>query len=78
MDKLTYEKLTEIQGRMEAEMIESFLEAHEIDVELIQESIGRNLHDSCGNGLCEFMIVRSKKYSFFKTDKTFINSSNTF
>ena len=40
MDELKYEKLTEVQGRLEAEMIESLLEAEGIDVELIQESIG--------------------------------------
>ena len=39
MDQLTYEKLTEVFGHLEAEMIESLLEAEGIDVELIQASI---------------------------------------
>jgi len=40
MDELTYEKLAEVNGRLEAEMIESLLEANGIDVELVQESVG--------------------------------------
>lgn len=39
-DEMKYEKLSEVQGRMEADMIESYLEAQGIDVELIQESVG--------------------------------------
>ena len=36
MDEMMYEKLTEVQGRLEAELIESFLEANGVDAELIQ------------------------------------------
>ena len=62
MDKLTYDKLTEIQGRMEAEMIESFLEAHEIDVELIQESIGHSIYPVTIDGLgCVQIFVPKDK-----------------
>ena len=43
MDELKYGLLAEIYGRMEAELIKSYLEAHEIDVELFQESIGQNI-----------------------------------
>ncbi len=42
MDSMKWEKLTEVQGRLEAELIESFLEANGVDVELIQESVGRS------------------------------------
>ena len=53
MDELKYELLAEVYGRMEAELIKSYLEAHEIDVELFQESIGQNIYpttiDSLGN-----------------------------
>ena len=53
MDDLKYELLAEVYGRMEAELIESYLEAHEIDVELFQESIGQNIYptsvDTLGN-----------------------------
>lgn len=44
MDKLKYELLTEITGRMQAELLESFLEANGVDVELFQESIGRTIY----------------------------------
>ena len=53
MDELKYELLAEVYGRMEAELIKSYFEAHEIDVELFQESIGQNIYptsvDSLGN-----------------------------
>lgn len=53
MDELKYELLAEVYGRMEAELIKSYLEAHEIDVELFQESIGQNIYpvtiDTLGN-----------------------------
>lgn len=39
---MQYEKLTELTNRLEADLLESYLEAHEIDVELFQESVGQN------------------------------------
>ena len=39
MDKLKYEKIGEATSRAEADVIESFLEAEGIDVELIEESV---------------------------------------
>ena len=44
MSEMKYEMLAEIYGRMEAELIKSYLEANEIDVELFQESIGQNIY----------------------------------
>ena len=53
MDELKYELIAEVNGRMEAELIKSYFEAHEIDVELFQESIGQNIYpttfDTLGN-----------------------------
>jgi hypothetical protein len=53
MDELKYALLAEVYGRMEAELIKSFLEAHGIDVELFQESIGQSIYpttvDTLGN-----------------------------
>jgi hypothetical protein len=43
MDELTWEVLTEVQGRLEAEFIKSYLEAQGIDVELFQESVGQTM-----------------------------------
>ncbi len=39
MDELKYEKIGDANNRAEADVIESFLEAEGIDVELIEESI---------------------------------------
>ncbi|MGE5377119.1 MAG: putative signal transducing protein [Bacteroidota bacterium] len=43
MDDLKYEILTEVQGRLEAEFLKSYLEAQGIDVELFQESVGQTM-----------------------------------
>lgn len=39
MDEMKYEKLAEGNSRAEAEVIQSFLEAEGIDVELVEESV---------------------------------------
>ena len=44
MDELKYEKIGEANSRVEAEIIESFLEAEGIDVELIEESISHTAY----------------------------------
>lgn len=44
MEQLKYEKIVEVNGRLEAEIIESLLEAEGIDVELVQESIGHSAY----------------------------------
>ena len=44
MDEMKYEMLTEISGRMQAELLESFLEANGVDVELFQESVGHTIY----------------------------------
>jgi hypothetical protein len=51
MDKLTWEKIAEVQGRLDAELIESYLEANGIDVELVQESIGHSVFPVTIDGL---------------------------
>jgi hypothetical protein len=60
MDQLTYEILTEVNGRLEAEMIESFLEAEGIDVELVQESIGHTIYPVAVDGLGRVQIFVPK------------------
>ncbi len=51
MEELTYENIADVSGRPEAELIESYLEAHGIDVELVQESIGHSSFAVTINGL---------------------------
>ena len=43
MDKLTWEILTEVPGRPEAEFLKSYLEAQGIEVTLFQESVGQTM-----------------------------------
>jgi hypothetical protein len=60
MDQLTYEKLAEVFGRLEAEMIESLLEAEGIDVELVQESVGHSIYPVTVDGLGRVQIFVPK------------------
>ena len=60
MDELTWEILTEVQGRLEAEFIKSYLEAHGIEVELFQESIGHHIYPVTIDGLGRVQIFVPK------------------
>jgi hypothetical protein len=44
MDEMKYANLTEVLGRWKAEILESFLEAEGIDVELIQDSLSHTFY----------------------------------
>lgn len=41
MDEMKWEKLADVYGRLEADMIKSYLEAEGVEVELFQEAIGQ-------------------------------------
>ena len=60
MDTMKWERLTEVQGRLEAELIESFLEANGVDVELIQESVGHSSIPVMVDGLGRVQIFVPK------------------
>jgi hypothetical protein len=61
MDTMKWEKLLEIQGRLEAELIESYLEANGVDVELIQESVGHSAFPVMVDGLGRVQIFVPKE-----------------
>jgi hypothetical protein len=61
MDSLTWEKVGEVQGRLEAELIESYLEAHGVDVELIQEALGHSVIPVMIDGLGRVQIFVPKE-----------------
>ena len=62
MDELTYERIADVNGRMDAELIESLLEAEGIDVELVQESIGHSVYPVAVDGLgCVQIFVPKDK-----------------
>jgi hypothetical protein len=61
MDAMKWEKLIEVQGRLEAELIESYLEANGVDVELIQEAVGHSAIPVMVDGLGRVQIFVSKE-----------------
>lgn len=61
MDELKWELLTEVQGRLEAEFLKSFLESQAIEVELFQESIGHHVYPVTINGLGRVQIFVPKE-----------------
>jgi hypothetical protein len=61
MDELTWELLTQVQGRLEAELIKSFLEASGIEVELFQEAVGHHVYPVMVNGLGRVQIFVPKE-----------------
>jgi hypothetical protein len=44
MDELKWELLAEISGRLEADLLKSYLEASGIEVQLFQEGAGQDLY----------------------------------
>ncbi|GMV34450.1 MAG: hypothetical protein DCC59_12230 [Chloroflexi bacterium] len=62
MDELKYALLTELHNRMKADLLESYLEAHDIDVELIQESVGHTAFPVTvdGLGLVQVFVPKEK------------------
>lgn len=61
MAKLTWELLTETNGRLEADLLKSYLEAEGIEVELFQEAIGHHIYPVMVDGLGRVQIFVSKK-----------------
>jgi hypothetical protein len=61
MDQLKYEILVEVFGRLEAELIESYLEAQGIDVELVQESVGHSAYPVTVDGLGRVQLFVPKE-----------------
>jgi len=60
MDEMKYECIAEIQGRLDADLIESYLEAHDVDVELVQESLGHTIYPVAIDGLGRVQIFVPK------------------
>jgi hypothetical protein len=60
MNGLKWEKLTETSGRMEADMLKSYLEAEGIQVELFQEAVGHHIYPVMVDGLGLVQLFVSK------------------
>ncbi len=63
MDELEWELVAEIQGRIEAEVIKSYLEAEGIEVELFQEAVGHHIYPVTIDGLGRVQLFVPKKRS---------------
>jgi hypothetical protein len=61
MDELKWELLTEVQGRLEAEFLKTYFQAHEIDIELFQESVGHHIYPVTVDGLGRVQLFVSKE-----------------
>ena len=70
MDELKYEKIGEANSRAEAEVIESFLEAEGIDVELIEESVSHTAY-AIANARVEIFVPTEKAKKALKLLKPF-------
>lgn len=63
MNDMKWELLAEVMGRMEADLLKSYLEAHGIEVELFQEAVGHHIYPVTIDGLGRVQIFVSKKQS---------------
>ena len=70
MDEMKYEKIAEANSRAEAEVIESFLEAEGIDVELIEESISHTAY-ALATARVEIFVPNEKAKQALKLLKPF-------
>ena len=61
MDEIRWEKATEVNGRLEAEMLKSFLEAEGVPVELFQEGAGQAFAVNVGAlGVVQVFVPKDK------------------
>ena len=61
MDERKWELLTEVQGRMEANLLKSYFGAYGIDVELFQEAVGHHIYPVMVNGLGRVQLFVPKE-----------------
>jgi hypothetical protein len=61
MDELKWELLTEVQGRLEADLLKTYFSAAGIDIELFQEAIGHHIYPVAVDGLGRVQLFVSKE-----------------
>ena len=78
MDKLTYELLIEVNGRMEAELLKSYLEAEGVPVEIFQEAIGHHIYPVAidGLGLTQLFVPKDRAAEAHKLLEQFQNNED--
>jgi hypothetical protein len=60
MNEMKWEKLTEVYGRMEADVLKSYLEAEGVPVELFQEAVGHHAFPTTIDGLARVQLFVPK------------------
>lgn len=61
MDELKWELLSEVQGRLEAELLKTYFEAHGIEIELFQEAVGHHIYPVTVDGLGRVQLFVPKE-----------------
>lgn len=61
MDEMKWEVLTEVQGRLEADLLKTYFEAYGIDIELFQEAVGHHIYPVTIDGLGRVQLFVSKE-----------------
>ena len=61
MNEMKWEKLTDIYGRLEADMTKSYLEAEGVPVELFQEAVGHHAFPTTIDGLGRVQLFVPKE-----------------
>jgi hypothetical protein len=76
MNEMKWGKLTDIYGRLEADMIKSYLEAEGVPVELFQEAVGHHAFPTTIDGLGRVQLFVPKE-KFEEARKLFEALQNT-
>ncbi len=61
MDQLKWELLTETNGRLQADLLKSYLEAEGIQVEMFQEAVGHHIYPVTIDGLGRVQLFVPKE-----------------
>lgn len=61
MNELKWELLTEVPGRLEADLLKTYFAAYGVDVELFQESIGHHIYPVNIDGLGSVQLFVAKE-----------------
>lgn len=78
MNELKWEKLAEIYGRLEAEVVKSYLEAAGVPVEMFQESIGQLIPTNLDEfGRVQLFVPKEKLEEARKLFEDYQNSTPT-
>jgi len=77
MDEVRWEKATEVYGRLEAEMLKSFLEAEGVPVELFQEGASSAFAVNVGSlGLVQVFVPKERLDDALMLIDSFQNPEN--